>query len=158
MYHRSKSLAIESIVVMFVLILLSFVVFLIVRSGSSAYENILNNKQNTESARVVYSFINMKVKQSDSSSLVSVVSTEYGNTLKIDTADGKYATYIYFTNGVLYECLTKQDMKPEIAASNKITELYGFDISSDGNYINIKCETKSGGSIETSEGTVGLRT
>lgn len=158
MYHRNKSLAIESIVVMFVLILLCFVVFLIVSSGSSAYENILAEKQNTESARVAYSYINMKVKQNDSKSLINVVSTEYGNTLKIDTTDGEFVTYIFFSDGTLYECLTKSGTQPEKAIANKIMELYGFDIECDGKYINITCQSKSGDSIETSEGTVGLRT
>lgn len=158
MYIRNKVLAIESIVVMFVLILLSFVVFLIIRSGADAYENIINDKQTTESARVAYSYINMKIKQSDGSGLISVVDTKFGDTLRIDSEDAEYSTYIYFSNGTLYECLTKKGNAPEIDASNSITALYGFKISLGGGYIDIVCASKSGGGIKTFEGTVGLRT
>jgi hypothetical protein len=155
MYVRNKTLAIESIAVMLVLILLSFMVFIVVRSGSSAYNKIINDKETSSSARVAYSYINMKIKQNDSSSSVSVTKTDYGNTLKI--VSGEYTTYIFFSDGELYECLTKDD-PPSVDAANKITALSGFDISSDGNYINITCVSESGGRTKSAEGTVGLRT
>jgi hypothetical protein len=158
MYKRNKVLAIESIVVMFVLILLSFVVFIIIRSGSGAYKSIISQKQNTESARVAYSYINMKIKQNDSQGLVSVVGTQYGSSLRLDTADGEFSTYIFFSDGTLYECLTRKGSLPEADAANRITALAGFQLSSEGSYINITCISESGGSLKTFKGTVGLRT
>jgi hypothetical protein len=158
MHSRNKVLAIESIVVMFVLILLSFVVFLVVRSGSQAYGNIVHDKQNTESARVAYSYINMKIKQNDAVSRISVVDTEYGSTLKIDTENGEFCTYIFFSEGTLYECLTKKDMKPKQQTANRITDLYGFSISESGNYIDVVCVSDSGDAMQVIKGTVGLRT
>lgn len=158
MYIRNKVLAIESIVVMFVLILLSFVVFLIIRSGSNAYENIINEKHNAESARVAYSYINMKIKQNDSSGFISVIDTEYGDTLMIDSGDGEFCTYIFFTKGTLFECLTRKGDSPNVDASNSITGLDGFRISFGEGYIDIVCISESGGNAQTFEGTVGLRT
>jgi len=158
MHSRNKVLAIESIVVMFVLILLSVVVFLVVRSGSQAYGNIVNDKQNTESARVAYSYINMKIKQNDAAGRVGIVETEFGNTLKIDMENDKYCTYIFFSEGTLYECLTKQDMQPKPETANRITDLYGFSITGSGNYIDIVCVSESGGASQVIKGTVGLRT
>ncbi len=158
MYKRNKTLAIESVVVMFVLILLSFVVFIIIRSGSGAYKNIISQKQNTESARVAYSYINMKIKQNDSQGLVSVIGTRYGSTLRLDTTDGEFTTYIFFSDGALYECLTRKGSSPEADASNIITALTGFQLYSDGGYISITCISESGGSLKAFKGTVGLRT
>ncbi len=158
MHSRNKVLAIESIVVMFILILLSFVVFLVVRSGSAAYGNIVQEKQNSESARVAYSYINMKIKQNDSAGRVSIVGTEYGDTLKIGTESDELCTYIFFTEGTLYECLTKQDMQPKKQTSNRVADLYGFSISGDGNYITVICICESGGEMQVTKGTVGLRT
>ncbi len=158
MYRRSKAIAIESVIVMVVLIMLAFVVFLVIRSGTGAYEEILDQKQNTESARVAYSYINMKIKQNDSDSLISVTQTKYGNTLKIDTGDGEFTTYIFFSDGALYECLTKSDMQPETDAANRITSLSGFSISMDGSYIDIVCLSVNGENRQTVRGTVGLRT
>lgn len=158
MHSRNKVLAIESIVVMFILILLSFVVFLVVRSGSAAYGNIVQEKQNSESARVAYSYINMKIKQNDSAGRVRIVGTEYGDTLKIGTENDELCTYIFFTEGTLYECLTKQDMQPKKQTSNRVADLYGFSISGDGNYITVVCICESGGEMQVTKGTVGLRT
>jgi hypothetical protein len=158
MYSRNKVLAIESIVVMFVLILLSFVVFLIVRSGSAAYGNIVREKQNSESARVAYSYINMKIKQNDSAGNVSIVDTEYGDALKIGMKGDELCTYIFFTEGTLYECLTKQDMQPKRQTANRVADLYGFSISGDGSYITVVCICESGGKMQVTKGTVGLRT
>lgn len=158
MHSRNKVLAIESIVVMLVLILLSFVVFLVVRSGSQAYGNIVNEKQNTESARVAYSYINMKIKQNDAAGRISIIETEYGDTLKIDMENEEFCTYIFFTEGTLYECLTKQDMQPKRETANRITDLNGFSLSGGGNYITVVCVGNSDGAEQVTKGTVGLRT
>ena len=152
---RNKSLAIESIAVMIVLIFMAFLVFLVVRSGSSSYNKILTDKQNTESARVAYSYINMKIKQNDSASRISVADTRYGAALRIDS--GAYSTYIFFAQGRLYECLTKGD-PPEADAANAITKLSGFEVSKKGRYIRIKLSSEKNGVAENLEGTVALRT
>jgi hypothetical protein len=47
---------------------------------------------------------------------------------------------------------------PEPNAANRITALAGFQVSSDGRYINIVCVSESGGSLKTFHGTMGLRT
>lgn len=157
MQIRNKSLAIESIAVMFVLILISFLVVLVVRSGSSAYNGIVREKENTESARVAYSYINMKIKQNDSASLITVVQTEFGNSLKIESQGKAYSTYIFFSGGELYECMTEQE-QPTVEAANKITALSSFDISISGKYVRVTCVSESKGTIKSVEGTVSLRT
>jgi hypothetical protein len=157
MYHRNKSLTIESIAVMLVLMLLAFLVVVVVRSGSAAYNNIIKDKENTESARVAYSYINMKIKQNDSASLISVEKTGYGNSLKIESQDKAYSTYIFFSDGELYECLTENG-PPSVEAANKITTLSAFDISLEGKYVKVTCVSISGDKTKSVEGTVSLRT
>ncbi len=157
MYRRNKVLAIESIVVMFVLILLAFVVFLVIRSGAGAYENIIEGKQTSEGARVAYSYINMKIKQNDVSGRISVVDTQYGGTLKLDTSQD-FSTYIFFCGGYLYECVTRKDDMPNADAANIITSLSGFEVKAGGSYIDVVCQSGQGESIKIFHGTVGLRT
>ena len=157
MYSRSKVLAIESIVVMLVLILFAFVVFLVINSGTNAYDNILKQKQNAESARVAYSYINMKIKQNDVSGCIDITETKFGRSLKIDIADTDFSTYIFFSDGALYECVAKKDMPPAVSAANKITHMDGFDIYQQNKLIYIECVCGMGGTKQITTGTVGLR-
>jgi hypothetical protein len=158
MHPRSKVFAIESVTVMLVMIIFALVVFLVINAGSSAYNTIIDDKQSTENARVAYSYINMKIRQSDAAGCIDVVETEFGNTLKIDIEDGEYCTYIFFSDGALYECLTFADKSPAVSAANKITALSGFSLERSGSLISMSCVCDNGDTEEIMEGTVGLRT
>lgn len=158
MQTRNKVFAIESIAVMLVLLIFALVVFLVISSGSQAYGTILDDKQNTESARVAYSYINMKIKQNDSAGNINVLDTEFGSTLKIDYEDAEYCTYIFYADGGLYECLTAQDVPPSVDAANLITKISGFSISRNGALLHIRCICESGDNREIMEGMVGIRT
>jgi hypothetical protein len=158
MYPRSKVFAVESISVMLVLILFAFVTVTLISSGSNAYSHILGSKNAVESARVAYSFINMKVKQSDIEGRIDVVDTAFGSALKIDVEDGLYSTYIFYSQGALYECLTITGGEPSVEAGNLITKLDGFEISRKGRLLGIRCTSGSGDTAEIMEGVVSLRT
>jgi hypothetical protein len=158
MQSRSKVFAIESISVMLVLILFAFVIVMLISSGSHAYNHILGDKKATESARVAYSYVNMKVRQNDIAGGIDVVDTAYGNALKIDVEGGSYCTYIFFADGNLYECLTIQGVGPSVDAGNLITKMRSFDIERDGAMLNLRCTSGSGDEYESMEGVVSLRT
>lgn len=157
MHSRSKVFAIESISVMLVLILFAFVVFMLISSGSRAYGNILSDKETTVSARVAYSYINMKIKQHDIADAIDVVETPYGSALKIDVEEG-YCTYIFYAEGGLYECLTLEGIEPSVDAGNLITKISSFDIERDGSLLRFQYTSTGGESIREIEGVVNLRT
>lgn len=157
MHTRNKVIAIESMIVMFVLILFAFVVFLVIDSGTNAYQKITQDKLSTQSARVAYSYINMKIKQNDSSDNINVVQTEFGDSLKIDTEDGEFSWFIFYFDGALYECLSKKETLPSVGAANMISKLGDFEIYKDGSFIRIECLTKNGDEEEIIKGIVGLR-
>ena len=153
---RSKSIGIETITVMLLLVLFAFVVFLVIDAGSNAFEEITTDKQSTMSARVAYSYISMKVKQNDIDGAVSVQQTQFGNSLRIDNGD--YATYIFYSEGALYECVTKADGVPSVSAANKIANLDGFTISMQNHALFIECVFEHDGrQPDVVNGTVGLR-
>jgi hypothetical protein len=158
MHSRSKVFAIESVSVMLVLILFAFVVFLLISSGSHAYDHIIDQKKATESSRVAYSYINMKIKQNDTAGSISVAETSFGNALKINLEDSGYCTYIFYANGGLYECLTLQEMAPSVDAANLITNISRFELQRDGALLRIWCESQSGEHTQVMEGVVSLRT
>ncbi len=157
MHSRSKVFAIESISVMLVLILFALVVFMLISSGSRAYGNILSDKETTVSARIAYSYINMKIKQHDIADGIDVVETPYGSALKIDVEEG-YCTYIFYAEGGLYECLTLEGIEPSVDAGNLITKISSFDIERDGSLLRFQCTSTGGESIREMEGVVSLRT
>lgn len=154
---RNKALSIEAIAVMLLLIIFAATVFIVLGAGSGAFDTIVSEKKNTESARVAYAYINMKIKQNDAAGSIDVVKTDFGNALCIGGGDD-FVTYIFFADGTLYECVTKEDMEPQISASNPITNLAGFDISRDGAYIRLLCLASNGDKEEEFGGIVGLRT
>ncbi len=155
MRSRGKVLAIESIVVMLVLLVFACVAFLVIDSGSDVYTKILDEKEDTQNARVAYSYIDNKIKQHDKQNCISVVDTDFGSTLKIDS--GAYTIYIFYADGAMYECLTKEDTAPKVDAANKITNLGGLEFHRDGELIQIVCTCGSGERRQSVEGTVGLR-
>lgn len=158
MHARNKVLGVESLVVMIVLILFAFVVFLMVEAGANAYDNIVDNKQVTTGARVAYSYMSMKIKQNDEAGAIQIVQTEFGDTLRIDIGDTKFSSFIFYAEGALYECITKANNSPSVAAGNKITHLDGFSASMDGNFIHIECRYEhNDGESEIVTGVVGLR-
>ena len=156
MLSRSKVLAIESVIVMLVLVLFAFVVFIVIDAGTGAYDKILDNKDSAHSARVAYSYVSNKIKQNDRAGCIDVTQTSFGDTLKID--DGEYTTFIFYTDGTLYECLTKDGASPSVSAANKITDLGAVSFSRSGDMIYIACMCGCGDSCRSVEGTVGLRT
>lgn len=157
MASRSRALSVEMVMVMLVLVIFALVVFALIGAGGGAYNGILDDKQNMQSARVAYSYVNMKLKQNDAQDRVSVEQTEFGNALVISSTSGKYLTYLFFSEGALYECVTPQDRQPAVAAANRVTTLEGFEVAQHDSYIDITCICKNGDRLLTVEGTVGLR-
>ena len=157
MCPRNRAISVEILMVMLVLVVFALVIFSLIGAGTNAYNGILNDKENMQSARVAYSYINMKIKQNDAEGCVEVSQTEFGDTLVIRSANGEYVTYLFYSEGALYECMTARDEKPAVAAANRITALEGFELRQNDNYVKITCTCKSGDSLLTAEGTVGLR-
>jgi hypothetical protein len=154
---RSRAISVETVMVMLVLVVFALVVFSLISAGTNAYNGILNEKECMQSARVAYSYINMKLKQNDASGCIEVVQTEFGDTLVITSQSGEYVTYLFYSGGALYECLTAKGSLPAVAASNRITALEGFAAKKDGSRIEITCVCGNGSSLLSVEGTVGLR-
>lgn len=156
MKTRNKSIGIETLAVMIVLVIFAFVVFTVIEAGANAYDGITRDKQHTAGARTAYSYISMKVKQHDTSGGINVVSGDFGDTLCIDIGNW-FVSYIFYADGALYECITKEDGKPSVGAANRITHLDGFSLKRVGNAIEMECVYGQGNNAETVTGTVGIR-
>ena len=154
---RSRALSVEMVMVMLVLVIFALVVFALIGAGTNAYSGILGDKENMQSARVAYSYVNMKLKQNDAQGCVEVAQTEFGDTLIIRSKGGDYVTYLFFNEGALWECVTAKGMQPAVEAANRITVLEGFEVTQNVSCIDIACTCQNDDRLLTVEGTVGLR-
>ena len=154
---RSKAVAIESLAVMIVLILFAFVVFTVIDAGAGAYAGIVEDNAKQTGARVAYSYISMKVRQNDTAGAIEVIDTKFGDTLRIDIEVRGFETYIFLSDGVLYECIAKTGTGPSVAAANKITQLDGFSLQMSGSVLNVQCEYNGGDEPDVYCGAVGIR-
>lgn len=155
---RNKAFAIESIAVLLLLVIFAVTVFIVVGAGAGTFDTIINEKKSTETARVACSYINMKIRQNDAAAMIDVVQTDFGNALRIEMEGADLYTYIFYSDGMLYECVTKKDTQPKVEAANAISRLLGFDIRRENNSFHLSFISDSGGQTQTVTAVVGQRT
>lgn len=155
---RSKAFAIESVAVLLLLIIFALTVFVVVGAGADTFDTIIGEKKNIEASRVACSYINVKIRQSDAASLIDVVQTDFGSALLIKMELADLYTYIFYSDGMLYECVTKKDMPPKVEAANAITKLEGFDVRRENNLFYLSLVSSSGEQMQTVTAVVGQRT
>ena len=67
-------------------------------------------------------------------------------------------TFIFYSDGALYECVTKDSGAPSVSASNKITSIDGFSIARSENRLHIECIYDREENVQDIvKGVVGLR-
>ncbi|MBN2851615.1 MAG: DUF4860 domain-containing protein [Clostridia bacterium] len=127
MKFRDRNNTIESVMVMILLIIITLAIFLLVEGGSHSYHKILENKENFEKARIASSYINLKIKQNDERDAILLKHSFYrGENVLVIKHSGEeegLVTYVFFSDGVLYECYTDQTQMPSIDFSEKIIEV-----------------------------------
>ncbi len=131
----SKSSSISAFFNMILLLVFSIASLALAFSAAGAFQNIEDDKSKISELIVALSYINMKVKQNDSSNAIRTepCPSENGQALVItETFDSAaYETWIYWCDGKLREsCVLKGDTAVE-EASTVIAEIDGFHLSMD---------------------------
>lgn len=104
--------SVESIMVMLLMIAFSISIAMVIMQGSNLFKQIISNRESDENLRIAMSYVNMRVKQNDSSDRVYVLENAVGEREALvlehlDMEEG-YFSYIYYDNGYLYECYTNE--------------------------------------------------
>jgi len=124
---RSRNNTIELILVMILLIVITLSIFLLIEGGSNSYNSILKNKESFENARIASSYINLKIKQNTYKNNIyikqNVVEGVEAIVINHCGVEEGLSTYIFYKNGVLYECYIDNSEIPSIDYSEEIVQV-----------------------------------
>jgi hypothetical protein len=132
------------------------IAFIIIQ-GKLAFERVIENKAEDEEARIALSYVNKRIRQNDVQGQIELLekSVEGQEALRIAYDEEGLYTYIYFYDGVLYECYT--DQIPTVALSTKIATLANFDFDQDNQRITMTLDYEYHGEVMRLEQTMALR-
>lgn len=119
MSGRRKNVAIESFLVVILMIVFAIAVAVLIVQGSTTFQRTLDHREAEENLRIAMSYMNMVIRQND-----SIGAIEFPNppsdiqmlmAIKHSGQEGNMRTYVYFKDGFLYECYTDGPIDPKIA-------------------------------------------
>jgi len=153
------------VMVMLLLFLFGFTTYSLIYAGSETQHRIVDEKNAQVDARIALSYINVKLRQNDSSGLIFVRpnGVNGGNAIVIQYRDEyfpeyDYDTWIYWDRGYLYEILSMPDEEPAWFGANTIVGIAGFDTEiNDGGVIVNTITYRYQGRFMTISNTISLR-
>ncbi|MCH4889723.1 DUF4860 domain-containing protein [Acidaminobacter sp. JC074] len=157
---RKNRSSLESLIMVFFLILFSLAVSMLIIQGSRMFSRVMDNKRAYEQIRIASSFVEMKIKQNDFRGKIGVRNDllDDKSVLVIEhigEEEGMF-TYLFYEDGDFYECYT--DQIPTLERSELITRLEGISFEEDDNKIIIKIDYQDDGQIKHVRKSIYLRT
>ena len=126
---------VELLLVMMLLLLFGITTFSLIYSGSETYQRISDNKNAESDARIALSYINVKIRQHDYTDGIEVKpfpGTSRNALVMYDHyEDADLETWIFWSNGRLYECLISEGEEPDENLSFSIVDIEDFKIDLD---------------------------
>lgn len=123
---------IEMLIAMMLLVIFGLGIFVLAASATTTYENLVEEKQATEDARIGMSYLVTKLRQNDRVDAVRVAPlfNGSGDALVIrELFEGeRYETWIYVNDGYLREATITEDMVVSDDLSFEIAKAEGLKI------------------------------
>lgn len=163
MNNTRGSTMVELVMVMLLLALFGVTTYTLVHSGTQTQARILQEKDAQTEARIVLSYIKVKLRQNDASGKISVEKAEITGkdaiVIKDRTEDYAYDTWIFCHDGMLLECLMPPDEQPTELSSFYIADAEKLDTTfdPDSGAITNTLYYYSNGSLQNISETVYLR-
>lgn len=158
---------VELIMVMALLILFGVTIYTIIYSGAEAQNKIIENKDAQTDARIALSYVNVKLRQNDSSGRVSIETFpetgENAIVLKgVDySGDVPLDTWIFYDDNALYEYNGLSGEEPEKSLSLPVIEsdglVYSVEYDEESNSIKNTITYEYGGESKTISSLIHLR-
>lgn len=146
MERRKINVSFESILVMMLLIIFAVSTCMMIIEGSESYKTILNQKEKEENARIALSYINMRIKQNDVQGHILLKPEEVEGVdalvFKHSGEEEGYLTYLFWDEGILWECYTDLDTIPTKALSAQIVPVDSLKFFMDNNRNTISINIK----------------
>lgn len=116
MRNQNGSTTIEMAMVMTILVLFGITIYTLISSGANTQARIQKEKDAQADARVALSYINVRLRQSDSAGKIGVeridLTGEDALVIRERTMEYEYDTWIFSYGGKLLECLTDAGVHP----------------------------------------------
>lgn len=129
--------AIESFLVMLLMVAFTAATALIIIQGKLAFERVTENKAQDENARIALSYVNKRIRQSDQNGGIQLMDNGVeGKEALVIKNDLDFNTYIFFYDGILYECYT--DEEPTVELSTPLVPLEYLDFTLEPNGITME--------------------
>lgn len=120
--------SVESFLVMILMIIFAVSVSFIIIEGQAAFERVTENKLQDEQARIALAYINKRIKQNDVVGGIAILNDGVEGIAALEISEVTYGddwkTYIFFKDGIMYECYT--DVSPTLDLSAEIVPLDGL--------------------------------
>lgn len=119
---------------------------LLVLAGTQMYRSMVRRTEDTNSARVLYSYVRNMVREEDALDAVTVEDTEAGKTIRMEEQLGSetYITRIYVYDGQLYEQFTKKEREFKPQGGTPICPVGVFEPSLEDSMLMVHMEDASG--------------
>lgn len=122
--NKSGYSLIEMVLVMLLLIFVSFYVFTLTETGSTAYLRLTRRQQETADLRTGLSYLDVKLKSNDTDGLVTITADPFSGQpallINQPIGDELYYTWIYVYDNTLYELFTREGAQVSPLMGNKI--------------------------------------
>lgn len=130
MNRPKRTLQIEPILVMILLICFCAAAAVLIGSGQQSFRRILDNRDRTGNLRIAFAYINMRIRQHDAAGrIVFMEDRVEGQDALVIYHSGPeegLVTYIFHLDGVLWESYDFIDREPTREYSFKIIDLEHF--------------------------------
>lgn len=145
---RRIHVSVESIMVILLMILFAVSISVLIYEGSVTYRNIIDNKHAEENARIVFSYVNMRIKQHDTTGRISMDDVGYDGHPALVIAHGGEEeglfSYIYAYDGHLWECYTDGPLDHSLSTDIIAVEAMTLEYDEAHNAILTRIPVKNG--------------
>lgn len=152
--------SIEVFFVILIIIGLCVSAAVLMDSGKKAYERILENNNQLESARIAISYLGMRIRQNNAVRSVTLVPKGIGESDVIKlTHSGDFegmVTYIFYAEGQLKEIYTWAGVEPELDFSETIVSLSGLDMEAGSGFFKFTAHYSEDGIPRKLEQIIGV--
>jgi len=156
-----KRISVESILVMFLFIIFTSAIGLLIVEGQESYQNIIDEKAETENQRIGISYVTKKVKQNDFAGNITVNGHKYNDLMAIEVEmmaeEEGYITYIVCYEDGIYEVYQDFGQEMDIEYGElvvKLQNLWSFEFDEVHQLIHIKDQGDIIASVHVMEGVM----
>lgn len=162
MSGRRKNVAIESFLVVILMIVFAIAVAVLIVQGSSTFQKTLEHRESEENLRIAMSYMNMTIRQNDAAGVIDFPEPpndiEMLMRIRHGGEESGMFTYVYFKEGSLYECYTDGPLDPKLSTVIVPLKSLKLHYDEDHGVVTFRYAHTIDGEATTLEQIIALRT